>query len=176
MKAYFLVLIFTFISQFVFGQIGEIIVTKEVGYVKRVYVTKYKYINDDNKVHYKYFLVGRMLNGFNQDLLKPIQLQIGDSLANLKFVQDLNKFIERTNLIVEKDAQLSYKTPLEGLELWYEKRKNKYHFIFPALNNKVGDKTVINSSGRFNIDDTNYSKNDILELVELLKKSFDLSF
>lgn len=172
MKAYFLVLFFTLISQFVFGQIGEILVTKEVGNVKATYIKKYKYISEDNKIRYSYFLVGTLKNGFNQDMIEPIQLGIADSLDNTAFISQLEKFIERTKLIVDKEGELSYNTAIGGLVIWYNKRKDKFYFIWPATYNKW----VVNKSGTFNIDDIKYNRQDMLDLVSLLKKAFTIQF
>lgn len=176
MKQLILTALLFIISQFVYGQ-EDIIVPKVIGNVKAVYVNKYKYISEDNSVTYSYFLVGEIRNGLNQVVITPIQLNIGDSLSVIGFIYKLDKFIERTNLIVDKEGQLSYNTPIKGLTISYIKKKDKFHLTWPSIyNNEIVNKSWINTNGVFNIDDYKYNKQDMLELVDLLKKSLIIQF
>lgn len=159
-----------------FGQ-GDIIVPKVIGNVKAIYINKYKYISEDNSITYSYFLVGELKNGLNQNVIEPIQLNIGDSMDVLGFIYKLDKFIERTKLIVDKEGQLSYNTPIEGLYITYIKKKDKFNLTFPTIyNNKIVNKTWMSKYGLSNIDDYKYNKEDMLEVVDLLKKALTINF
>lgn len=177
MQKFILVLVFILATvSSSFGQ-GDIIVPTVIGNVKAIYINKYKYISEDNQVTYSYFLVGELRNGLNQAVIPPIQLNIGDSSNVLGFIYKLDKFIERTKLIVDNGGQLSYNTPIKGLDITYTKKKDKFYITFPSIyEGNIVNKSWINTNGIFSIDDYKYNKEDMLEIVNLLKKSLTYKF